>query len=87
MEVEKVRPRIAHPEAHMSIITNQGLPLLSLFGPAFTAAATFVRAKLLGVAAILTNGRRTVANLLRTVTDLTEGDSSRPGFRKLHGLI
>ena len=59
----------------MSSIANQELPLLSLFRPAFTAA-TFVRAQLLGVAAILTTGRRTVANLLRTVADLTEGDSS-----------
>ena len=59
----------------MNTIADQELPLFSLFRPAFTAA-TFVRAQLLGVAAILTNGRRTVANLLRTVADLTEGDSS-----------
>jgi hypothetical protein len=59
----------------MSTIANQELPLLPLFRPVFTAA-TFVRAQLLGVAAILTNGRRTVANLLRTVAALTEGDSS-----------
>src|SRR5262249_57576241 len=59
----------------MSTIANQELPLLPLFRPAFTAA-TFVRAQLLGVAAILTNGRRTVANLLRTAAELTEGDRS-----------
>jgi DDE superfamily endonuclease len=59
----------------MSTIANEQLPLLPLFRPVFTAA-TFVRAQLLGVAAILTHGRRTVANLLRTVTVLTEGDSS-----------
>jgi hypothetical protein len=59
----------------MSTIANQELPLRSLFRPAFTVA-TFVRAQLLGVAAILTNGRRTLANLLRTVADLTDGDSS-----------
>jgi hypothetical protein len=59
----------------MSTIANQELPLLPLFRPVFTAA-TFVRAQLLGVAAILTHGRRTVANLLRTVAALTEGDSS-----------
>src|SRR5262249_51215251 len=51
----------------MSSIAKPEAPLLSLFAPAFTAA-TFVRAQLLGVAAILTTGRRTVA-------DLTEGDS------------
>jgi DDE superfamily endonuclease len=59
----------------MSTIANQELPLLPLFRPAFTLA-TFVRAQLLGVAAILTHGRRTLANLLRTVAELTEGDSS-----------
>jgi hypothetical protein len=60
----------------MISITPEGLPVLPLFGSAFTTAATFARAKLLGVAAILTTGRRTVSNLLRTVADLTEGDPS-----------
>jgi hypothetical protein len=50
--------------------------VFALFESAFTTAATFVRAKLLGVAAILTTGRRTVSNLLRTVAGLTEGDPS-----------
>jgi hypothetical protein len=59
----------------MSTIANPEPPLFSLFAPAFTAA-TFVRAKLLGVAAILTTGRRTIANLLRTVAGLAEGDPS-----------
>jgi hypothetical protein len=59
----------------MRSIATPEVPLLPLFRPAFTAA-TFVRAQLLGVAAILTKGRRTLANLLRTVADLTEGDSS-----------
>ena len=59
----------------MSTIANQEPLLLALFRPAFTAA-TFARARLLGVAAVLTTGRRTVANLLRTVAGLTEGDPS-----------
>ena len=59
----------------MSTIATPEAPVLPLFAPAFTPA-TFVRAQLLGVAAILTTGRRTLANLLRTVADLTEGDSS-----------
>lgn len=59
----------------MSSTTTPEVPLLHLFHSAFTAA-TFARAKLLGVAAILTTGRRTIANLLRTVADLTEGDPS-----------
>jgi hypothetical protein len=60
----------------MSSIANAGLPVLPLFESAFATAATFVRARLLGVATILTTGRRTVANLLRTVAGLTEGDPS-----------
>src|SRR5947209_4557266 len=60
----------------MLTIAHEPLPVFSLFESAFTTAATFVRAKLLGVAAILTTGRRTVANLLRTVAGLTEGDPS-----------
>src|SRR5947209_6581233 len=60
----------------MFSITSEPLPVLPLFESAFTTAATFVRAKLLGVAAILTTGRRTVTNLLRTVAGLTEGDPS-----------
>jgi DDE superfamily endonuclease/Archaeal putative transposase ISC1217 len=60
----------------MLTITNEPLPVFALFESAFTTAATFVRAKLLGVAAILTTGRRTVSNLLRTVAGLTQGDPS-----------
>lgn len=57
-------------------ITNLDLPLLPLFESAFTTAATFGRAQLLGAAAILTTGRRTVTNLLRTVAGLAAGDPS-----------
>ncbi len=60
----------------MRSITNEPLPVFSLFESAFTTAATFARARLLGVAALLTTGRRTVANLLRTVAGLTDGDPS-----------
>jgi hypothetical protein len=60
----------------MASITNGGVPLLPLFESAFTTAATFARAKLLGLAAILTTGRRTISNLLRTVAGLTDGDPS-----------
>jgi len=63
-------------EASMSTIAVPELPVLSLFRSAFATTATFLRARLLGVAAILTTGRRTVSNLLRTVADLAEGDSS-----------
>jgi hypothetical protein len=60
----------------MVSITSEPLPVFSLFESAFTTAATFVRARLLAVAAILTTGRRTVRNLLRTVAGLAEGDPS-----------
>jgi DDE superfamily endonuclease len=56
-------------------IGTDALSILALFAPAFTTA-TFGRVQLLAVAALLTTGRRTIANLLRTVADLTEGDSS-----------
>ncbi len=60
----------------MVSIASAELPVLSLFESAFATTATFVRAKLLGVAAILTTGRRTVSNLLRAVAGLTDGDPS-----------
>jgi len=50
--------------------------VLPLFESAFATVATFIRAQLLAIAAILTTGRRTVANLLRTVAGLTQGDPS-----------
>jgi DDE superfamily endonuclease/Archaeal putative transposase ISC1217 len=67
---------LRNPEALMSSIAIEGLPVFPLFASAFTTAATFARAVLLAVAAILTTGRRTVANLLRTVAGLTQGDPS-----------
>jgi hypothetical protein len=60
----------------MLTISDEPLPVFSLFESAFTTVTTLVRAKLLGVAAILTTGRRTVSHLLRTVAGLTEGDPS-----------
>jgi DDE superfamily endonuclease/Archaeal putative transposase ISC1217 len=55
-------------------IANDALPILALFTPAF-CPPTFARAQLLAVAAILTTGRRTVSNLLRTVGHLAQGAS------------
>jgi DDE superfamily endonuclease/Archaeal putative transposase ISC1217 len=60
----------------MYSIANGQLPVFGLFASAFTTAATFLRATLLALAAILTTGRRTVSNLLRTVAALTAGDPS-----------
>jgi hypothetical protein len=68
----------------MSTIANPELPVFSLFQSAFTTAATFVRARLLGVAAILTTGRRTVSNLLRTAAGLAQGDAS--SYRRVLSL-
>jgi DDE superfamily endonuclease len=56
-------------------VPNDALPILALFAPAFTPA-TFGRAQLLAVAAILTTGRRTVSNLLRAVAALAQGAPS-----------
>src|SRR5437660_8682385 len=59
----------------MNSIPAEALALLSPLAPAFTAP-TFRRVTLLALAAILTTGRRTVQNLLRTVRGLAEGDAS-----------
>jgi hypothetical protein len=59
----------------MSSIANDALPVLALFQPAFSSAV-FARAHLLAIAAILTTGRRTVSNLLRTVGHLAQGAPS-----------
>src|SRR5262245_3922124 len=56
-------------------IPDDALPILSSFAPAFTPA-TFCRAQLLAVAAILTTGRRTASNLLRTLGHLAGGAPS-----------
>ena len=58
-----MRPR---QEAPLASIATDALPVFALFAPAFTPA-TFQRAQLLALAAILTTGRRTVCNLLRTL--------------------
>lgn len=50
-------------------------PLLQCFAVAFTAA-TFLRFVLLVLSAILTTGRRTISNLLRTAGELAPGDPS-----------
>src|SRR5438105_3939769 len=66
---------IPRQEALMHSIADQALPILALFAPAFNPPIV-PRAQLLAVAAILTTGRRTVSNLLRTVQQLTHGDPS-----------
>jgi hypothetical protein len=59
----------------MTSIANDALPILALFAPAFNQP-TFARAQLLAVATILTTGRRTVSNLLRTLGHLAGGAPS-----------
>jgi hypothetical protein len=59
----------------MASIANDALPLLPLFAPVFNPA-TFQRVQLLVVAAILTTGRRTISNLLRTAGALATGAPS-----------
>ena len=59
----------------MAILPDQSLPLLDSFAPVFTQP-TYRRFLVLLGAAILTTGRRTVANLLRTAGSLAPGHSS-----------
>jgi hypothetical protein len=59
----------------MLLIPPFARPLLEQFAPAFFHP-TYQRFLLLTVAAILTVGRRTVSNLLRSVGDLAHGDPS-----------
>jgi hypothetical protein len=59
----------------MDIVPALALPVLAELAPAFTQP-TFRRAALLTAAAILTTGRRTVANLLRTAGALSDGHPS-----------
>jgi hypothetical protein len=59
----------------MSTVAAQALPVLSLFLPACNPP-TFLRLQLLAVAAVLTTGRRTVSNLLRTLGHLAQGAPS-----------
>lgn len=73
----------------MTSIPAQALALLQPLAPAFTAP-TFCRFTLLALAALLTVGRRTVSNLLRTVRGLAQGDASSYhrvlSAAKFHGL-
>jgi len=59
----------------VSTVAAQALPVLGLFVPACNPP-TFVRLQLLAVAAVLTTGRRTVCNLLRTLGHLAQGAPS-----------
>jgi len=59
----------------MESIPQSAIPLLMHLAPAFTQP-TFRRCVILMFAAILTTGRRTVQNLLRTVGILAPGDPS-----------
>src|SRR5947209_17094521 len=60
----------------MSTVPDFARPVLSLFAPVFYHP-TYQRFLVLLIAAILTTGRRTVSNLLRTAAGLAKGDASR----------
>ena len=59
----------------MASILIDALPVFLELAPAFTRP-TFARAQLLVIAAVLTTGRRTIANLLRTLGVLVPGQAS-----------
>jgi hypothetical protein len=65
-----------HKEAHMVTIPSVAKPLLQPCACAFTQP-TFQRWLIRLLAAILTTGRRTIGNLLRTVGPLAPGHPSR----------
>jgi hypothetical protein len=57
------------------LLPTEAQPLLAAFLPHFTHP-TYTRLVVLTAAAILTTGRRTVANVLRTVSDLAPGSDA-----------
>jgi len=59
----------------MTSILTDALPVLAEFAPVFTQP-TFRRFQILLVAALLTTGRRTISNLVRTVRALAPGAAS-----------
>ncbi len=59
----------------MASILTDARPVFVEWAPACTRP-TFVHAQLLAVAAVLTTGRRTIANLLRTLGTLVPGQAS-----------
>jgi hypothetical protein len=59
----------------MTVIPNFAQPVLSSFAPVFYHP-TYQRFLVLLLAAVLTTGRRTVSNLLRTADGLAHGDAS-----------
>ena len=59
----------------MLILPEFAQPILGLFAPAFYHP-TYQRFLVLLLAAVLTTGRRTVSNLLRTAAGLARGDAS-----------
>jgi hypothetical protein len=59
----------------MTVIPNFAQPVLSCFAPVFYHP-TYQRFLVLLLAAVLTTGRRTVSNLLRTADGLAHGDAS-----------
>lgn len=59
----------------MANIFHDALPVFVELAPAFTRP-TFSRAQLLVIAAVLTTGRRTIANLLRTLGAIVPGQAS-----------
>jgi hypothetical protein len=67
----------------MAILPDESLPLLVSFAPVFTRP-TYQRFLVLLGAAILTTGRRTVANLLRTAGSLAPGHAS--SYRRVFSM-
>src|SRR4051812_22370029 len=76
VEPPSVTPAHGRPPMILPALPAEAAPLLAALPPAFTAP-TARRLQLLLTAAVLIIGRRTVANLLRTVGGLAAGHPTR----------
>src|SRR6185437_13576282 len=72
VEPTSITPAQGRPSMILSALLAEATPLLAALQPAFTQP-TFPRFALLMIAALLTTGRRTIANLLRTLGPLGKG--------------
>ena len=74
-QARKARETRRHLQRHLDNLPNEARAFLDTFSPVFRRP-TFLRFAVLLLAALLTVGSRTVANLLRTIGLLAPGDPS-----------
>src|SRR5258708_7826997 len=74
-QARKARQAHRQIQEHVGLLPDSVRSFFAIFSPTFTKP-TLLRFTLIAVAAILTLGSRTIANLLRTLGCLAPGDSS-----------